>query len=486
MQFNWLLQVTVLTLVVHLSGCASSFSAKDDKELYELINAYGEYETKRQKKQEERLEQEIKTLEVNKLEGLFVVTTDLEKASIPEVVDRVFNDLDAFGIRYQFDNVKTFGNITTHFKNKPLLEALNLILESNWLIAEQQDNVIVIKNDATKGQEPVFQEIVLENIDVKTAEELVKSMFPSTGDDTTSDVQQGIIFASNTIYLRGAKSRISEVSQFLVKMDRKIPHVTIEVLVVEFNSEELEELGAKLQNFQDGKYSDVNLNYKNRSNIITFSKQLVDGGYSNFLTSFTAVVDILISKNKARLISRPYISTLSGQTAKIDITSDRYIIVDRENGASAPKSVPAGVVLTIKPVVLGKHKLRMDVNVEDSQFSSITPPNVSLETRKNVAQTIMQVEDGQTIIIGGLTSNRRASGNAGFPVLKDIPILNLFFANQSKNEREKAVMIYVTPHIVWEPGMDSRLVKPYILTDIDGKAKELYKKTIGDRDTSND
>jgi type II secretory pathway component GspD/PulD (secretin) len=478
MKFNWLLQVTVLTLVVYLSGCASPFSLKDDETLRELIYAYKKHENEREEKQKQRLQEEIKSLNVEKSGSHLFVTADLKKASITEVVRRVFDKVKVFdkSIRHRFDNVKPFGYITTRFEKKRLKEALNLILESNWLIAEQQDNVIVIKNDATEGQEVVYQEIVLENLDVETAKTLVESMFSSMGDDTTSNIARGIIPASNTIYLRGAKSKVSEVSQFLVKMDREIPHVTIEVLFVEFNAGELKELGAKLGKFQDGKYGGA-LNYKKRADMITFSKDLAETGveYADYLTNFTAAVHILISNDKARLISRPYISTLSGQEATIDLTNDRYIIVDTGEGGSAQQNVQAGVKMKLTPVVLGEHKLQMTVDVEDSQFVTVTPLNVSIEKKKNKATTVMQVEDGQTIIIGGLTSNRRAEVNSGFPYLRKIPILDFFFADRSKEEIEKVVMIYVTPHIWKKPGIRPLIIKPYNMT-IEKEAEKFYNE----------
>ena len=119
--------------------------------------------------------------------------------------------------------------------------------------------------------------------------------------------------------------------------------------------------------------------------------------------------------------------------------------------------------MTITPIVLGNRKLLMKVDIVDSQFSGINLPNVVSEVKENRANTEMQVEDGQTIIIGGLISNRRAWSNSGFPGLRDIPILNLFFARRSNELVEKEVMIYVTPHI-WKPGMVSPLIDPDAMT----------------------
>ncbi|MDM8561470.1 hypothetical protein [Candidatus Parabeggiatoa sp. HSG14] len=458
MKFNWLLQVTVVTLVIYLSGCTHFSSERDDKEMNELISAYFKYDQEMNERRKKRLAQEIEELTVRGSGNQSVVTATLKEAFIPEVVTRLFEKLAKDPVYKEFgnpvyDDVKPHGKITTHFDNMPLLDALNIILKPSLLVAEQQGNRIVIKNDPTDEESSVYQKVALSNLDLTTATGLLNSMFPAGG------IQQGLLPSSNTLYLKGSKGEVSKASQFLLKMDTNIPHVVIEVFIVEFNVGELQRLGARFSEFADKKFSG-SLDYGKGSNAITFNKDLsAEGGYNNFLTNFKAAVDILINNDKARLISRPYIATLSGQPAEINITSDRWIIVDEASGAAGTQEVQAGVLLKITPTVLAEHKLKMTVNVTDSQFSDITPPNVSVTVDKNHAKTLMQVEDGQPIIIGGLNLNRRAWGNTGFPLLRHIPIVNLFFANRSNSFREKEVMIYVTPHIWKKPGLTAPIVE---------------------------
>ncbi|MGR3221024.1 MAG: type II and III secretion system protein, partial [Candidatus Anammoxibacter sp.] len=174
---------------------------------------------------------------------------------------------------------------------------------------------------------------------------------------------------------------------------------------------------------------------------------------------FTAIIDLLISNEKARLISRPFVSALSGTEAVIHITNDKWVIVESSSdGATitAPAPITSGVVLKITPTLLpGNNMIRMDIFVEDSQF--IQPDvDVAVEVDKNSVSTITQVENGTTFIIGGLVSNRRQWKNSGFPILRKIPIINMLFAKQSSQFTEKEVAIYVTPNI-WEPSLSPPL-----------------------------
>jgi Flp pilus assembly secretin CpaC len=75
----------------------------------------------------------------------------------------------------------------------------------------------------------------------------------------------------------------------------------------------------------------------------------------------------------------------------------------------------------------------------------------------------MQVENGTTIIIGGLTRHQVSRGNAGLPWLRRVPPFNLLFANQAELAINDEVVIYVTPYI-WKPGLEPPLPAPTVFT----------------------
>ncbi|MDM8550588.1 type II and III secretion system protein [Desulfobacterales bacterium HSG2] len=450
------------------AGCSAISPVKEDKELESLVLALIKNKAEMEKKRAERRGKGIKTLMVEKSGEDFAISADLENASVSEVVQRVFKES---GQSYLFDQIRLHGTMTARFDKLPLLEALNLILKPILLIAERTDDIVVIKSDADKNQPPdakVHAEIALANLDLKMAARLLDGLYPKDIMGTnTREVEFGPVSASNTMYLGGRKDAVSKAAQLLMKADSEVRHIAIEVLVVEYSSGALEELGAKLNELKDGKYGGT-LDYGSATvndpskDIISFSKTPFDP------TTFTAAINFLMSDNKARLISRPYISTLSGKEAEINISSDRYVIVDEGEGATSTQSITAGVILKITPIVMADGRLRMEVSVEDSQFSAVNVSNVSTEVRKNSAKTVMQVEDGQTIIVGGLVLNRTAWSNTGFPFLRRIPILNLLFADRGRELEEKEVSIYVTPHI-WKPNMLSPIIAPDALTIKDGK-----------------
>src|SRR5690606_19388354 len=139
--------------------------------------------------------------------------------------------------------------------------------------------------------------------------------------------------------------------------------------------------------------------------------------------------------------------------------------VDRpDEGAAvtALEPIEAGVTLKITPTLMPRDLIRMVVDIEDSQFvvtGASAPGDITTEVDKSVATTVMQVANGQTIIIGGLTRHQVSRGNAGFPWLRRVPPFSLLFGNQADMTTNDEVVIYVTPYI-WQPGLKSPLPAP--------------------------
>ena len=481
--------IAISTILFVLAGCSNAPDIKDDKELNSLVEALVKNSDEMKKKAAERVVKGIKTLKVEADR----VTADLERASVPEVVRRIFAES---GRSFMLENVELHGKVSARFDRLPFLNALNLILKPILLTAQVGDDGIIGIRSATEPQteEPgakIYTEVPLRNIDTETAIALLNGLFgdaaapaadagagPKVGGDSAGEIKYGALPTSNSLFLRGTPREIAKATQMLMKADGEVQHVVIEVLIVQYNTDALESIGAKLQEFADGRFEKVNLDFFSKDTPSRISFSQLPGNTVNNLTKFTATINMLISTNKARLISRPYISTLSGKEANIQITTDRSVVVNAANSATESKSIQAGVMLKITPTVLAGGNLRMSVDVEDSQFSDVLPAMAVSEVSKNAAKTVMQVEDGQTIMIGGMVLNRRSWGNTGFPWLRSVPILKWVFSKEDEQVNEKEVAIYVTPHI-WKPEMISPLIQPDALTSKEaGKGVTDYIKRL--------
>jgi type II secretory pathway component HofQ len=166
-------------------------------------------------------------------------------------------------------------------------------------------------------------------------------------------------------------------------------------------------------------------------------------------------------QNAAQILARPYISTRSTKPAKIEIVSDQFARVNTTSDESSiigTDSVTAGITLNITPIVMSDQSIRLDLAIEDSRFGA-TAGEILITKNRNTASTSMNVNSGQTIIIGGLNSRYRLAENSGLPWLRNVPVLNMFAANRGAIEIRNEVMVYLTPYI-WLPGLETPLPLP--------------------------
>jgi type II secretory pathway component GspD/PulD (secretin) len=111
------------------------------------------------------------------------------------------------------------------------------------------------------------------------------------------------------------------------------------------------------------------------------------------------------------------------------------------------EQVKTRISFTILPTIISDDKIHIQLSLEQSEF---TAPryNAVLATNRNTARTSLVVDNGETIVIGGVNSSREAIGNRGIPVLRSIPILKYAFGASKKSSSSRKVSFYVTPHIL--------------------------------------
>ena len=409
----------------------------------------------------------VKTLTVTGTSTEALVTVDLERAPLNEVVPRI---LDAARLPFLVSNVSLHGTVTTRFEKLPVVDALNLLLSTRGLNAELRTGVVVIESgESRSGARTIVPtqpgatsvEVPLQWIDTTTAGSILAGLFPVSpggGGGPPPPVQYALQPNTNTVFLVGEAGAVERTRSVLLRADRESPHILIEALVVEFDRDALERLETDISNGAFHSFSAIGASFGDLlRNGLTFTRTA--GAHNT--AAFTLLVNYLTSQDRARLVSRPYIATYSGQQAVINITSNRYVIVQTaQQGATvtSPTAVSSGVTLTITPTATSEGMIRTVLQVTDSQFVP-TAENVAVEVDQNQATTTMVVEDGQSIIVGGLVLDRRASANSGVPGLRNIPLLNLLFANQSASRNQEEVFVVLTPHL-WQPGMSTPMVDP--------------------------
>lgn len=156
--------------------------------------------------------------------------------------------------------------------------------------------------------------------------------------------------------------------------------------------------------------------------------------------------------NKLNILSSPSITTLDNQKAYTE-NGEKVPYVSRETDASGNitrtvKFEDVVLRLEITPHVIDGRHLKMTILVKKDEVDPQRNVEGNPYIIKKQTETVLIVEDGETIVISGLTKQRTATGDAGWPLFKDIPVLGYLFKTDSKSEDMEEVLIFITPHIL--------------------------------------
>ncbi|MDO8589092.1 MAG: pilus assembly protein N-terminal domain-containing protein [Armatimonadota bacterium] len=187
---------------------------------------------------------------------------------------------------------------------------------------------------------------------------------------------------------------------------------------------------------------------------------IFDGGPIRRISPLSARINLLISNNKARVLSRPELLVADGNEANMLVGGEIPIPIVQSSSTSGAASVSVqwkefGVRLGILPLIGDQNTILLKVAPEVSnldfanavRFSGFVIP--ALITRK--AQSTVQVQNGQSLLIGGLYNSEDRKNVSRIPLLSKIPIIGEFFKTTSTDKIRTELVILITPEIV-EPG----------------------------------
>ena len=230
--------------------------------------------------------------------------------------------------------------------------------------------------------------------------------------------------------------------------------IRLEAQVIEVSSSNKKELGIEYGTKSSGD-SDTKIDAQNT---IYAGEDWNTRGWGGWLvrhsSTINAALKALITQGKARILSRPNISTLSGQKAKILIGGSIPIPTSNGNGNISIEWKEYGVKLNIEPVVDQMDKITSKVHAEISRLdyaNGVTQNGFSvpaLATRE--AEAVIHVSNGMSMIIGGLLNSEDGKTVSKIPLLGNIPILGEFFKHTSRTRDKRELIIIITPHLIGE------------------------------------
>ncbi len=291
---------------------------------------------------------------------------------------------------------------------------------------------------------------------------------------------------TNSVIVRGTPRVIADVRKVIKSLDRQVPLVDIEVMIVRAEAGLGRQLGVdwayarrrgnKTGGVNTGINSGTTVNTDLQSatvNPITLLPIVTGSPLENIVASFIfdgsrtffqAQISALAEKDKLEVISTPHVMTLNNIAAKISDSTTLYIPVDTGDagGAGDLRAVNAGLSLDITPSVFdgeaqGADSLvRLSINATNESFTAGTANKTGQEVQSQII-----IRDGATFVMGGLFTSTRRETEDGIPGLKDLPLLGTLFKTNGSEDNRQETIFFITPSVIQPDSLRSSDVAYY-------------------------
>ncbi len=350
------------------------------------------------------------------------------------------------------------GNVTLSLKNVSWQQALDILTKTYNLTAVKEKGYIRVlptedwMKESQSEQMHASQQnaiVPLESriIDVDNAQAAdlvipVKSLLSARG-GVEIDAR------TNSLIVQDIPSNLSKVEAFVKELDCETAQIKISTQLVEVSSTALEEIGVNWdiltsETMADGTQYDSETRVlgadKVLDPIVDFTFGTVQKGW-NLQTKIAA----LISDGRGKILAHPEITTVDNKEARIQMGQKIPIKQFDGSGNVVITYEEVGTILRVTPHITSENRILMHLMPERSTYE-FDPNGLIINT--NNAETNVVVENGQTVVIGGLTTQDLIENESGVPVLKDIPIIGYLFKYTKKRIENRDLVIFVTPTVV--------------------------------------
>ena len=283
----------------------------------------------------------------------------------------------------------------------------------------------------------------------------------------------------NSILMKGDLSEVTSAIQFLSILDRPAPMVLIDLLIVQYNHGDSfnwrfdltnatigdpqapmrDQVGDQIPQIDGFQIANAALN----PTVGLLNLGTIASGSSSLASSFTSNLQLLISNQKARVVTNPHLAVYSGTPAFIDLTEQVNFTTTVQSQLTNETGIPASLASTtlmyVTPSVISEGRIHVAVNAKLESFSATplaaTNSASSLPDQlKNAIGTGVILAENETLIIGGLVRETAVEQRTGVPWLQDAPVVGPVFRTKTTQRQFVETVIYITPHVTRTQGYE--------------------------------
>lgn len=283
-------------------------------------------------------------------------------------------------------------------------------------------------------------------------------------DEVKQNLDIKVDYELNSFYVNGPSADIERFRKFIKKIDKPVPVILIEVMILEVSKTSSLEagvtwgIGDQPVATQGDIFPETNLTLG--ANTIN----RVIGGINGFGTfkvvpNFFATIKAMESNGDLKIRSTPKISTLNGhratfsngQTSYYTVTDQSIIGSDNPVTQTAVNFVPidAELGLTIKPLVSGDGQVTLDIFVVQSNFGNRISEDAPPDINSREFSSIVRVKDQDLVVLGGLEEQSTNNSGSGVPFLARIPVIKWLFSKRVREGRKAKLTVLIKPTVIY-------------------------------------
>jgi len=326
---------------------------------------------------------------------------------------------------------------------------------------KKQDNFYLIGEEATEGLR-VTEMIQLENRSIESVVTTLPKVF-------SEKLEIKEFVELNGLIVSGSRSILEELKVYIKQIDKVVPMVQIEVIIVQYNKGYDIQTGMKAGLDKINKTQTSGVLFPNSDVTLNGSSvnSLVDAfnGFGLFklgkvTEAFYLNLKLLENNSALKIESTPKIATISGHEAKLSIGETSYYfeqnnrLINNNIGndilnSGTWKSTDANLSVSIKPYVSTDENVTLTIAVEKSSFLARVGEDAPPGKATQKFESLVRVKNSEMILLGGLDELKKENSGTGTPLLSRIPIIKWFFSSRKKSKSDSKLHIFIKPTVIY-------------------------------------
>ena len=417
------------------------------------------------------------------------ISINVREIPVPDLLNMI---ADTSGFNIIIDQaVKAAAPLTLTLTNVPWDQALDTVMNLSKLVAQKNANILVVKTTGVaskereeelaalklkEGLEPLVTRVFLINyatlVDI---EKIIKDYVTKERGAIQLDER------TNSLIVKDTVESIERIKKIIETLDTQTPQISIEAKIVEANETYSKRIGLSrgvtfgYDPIREGFAAPTGPGFS-FSSAPTAEAPGVAGmtiGIYKRLLNLDLNLQLMESESKGRIISTPKVVTQNKKAATITSSEQTSFRVQQPATGNQPalatfENISADLNLQVTPQVTNDGAISMQINLSKSAFgtrpTNDAPPNI---TRRNITTNVL-VDNGSTVVIGGLYQTSTLETRSGVPFFMDLPLIGwLFKTPYAPDTTKNELIIFMTPRIMNqdEAGMIDRQASRSDLTN---------------------